>query len=82
MLRNCLNCGKLHTQPTELCEECREREKKLYKKVNNYLWDNPNSSVDQIHEDTGVPREKIVQFVREGRFAVTNGTIDVESEKN
>ena len=81
MLRNCNNCGKVHTLPTKMCEECREREKKLYRKVKDYLWDNPNSTVDEIHEGTGVSREKIIQFVREGRFVVAEGNIDIDSER-
>ena len=81
MLRNCINCGEVHTQPTKMCEKCRERENELYQKVKNYLWDNPNSTVERIHEDTGVKREKIVQFVREGRFVVADGSIEVDSEE-
>ncbi|MFW6026539.1 MAG: hypothetical protein ACOCRX_09370 [Candidatus Woesearchaeota archaeon] len=76
MLKNCMNCGKLHTYPTRLCKDCLEEKIKKYKKVKNYLWDHPNSTIDTVSEKTGIKKEKIIQFVREDRFIVTDGILE------
>ncbi|MFW6006791.1 MAG: hypothetical protein ACOC4G_04395 [Bacillota bacterium] len=81
MLRNCADCGKLHTYPTRLCKDCLERKIERYKKVKNYLWDHPNSNIEQVSEETGVKREKIIQFVREDRFIVTDGFLKNSRKK-
>ena len=81
MLRNCLNCGQVHTLPAQMCEKCREKEEKIYKKVRGFLWENPNSTVDIIHEKTGVPKKKIIQYVREGSLVVTSGSVDADEEQ-
>ena len=81
MLRNCINCGKVHTLPAKMCKECREKEQKLYQKVREFLWKNPNSTVDEIHEKTGVSKKKIIKYVKEGRFEVTAGSVNTEVEQ-
>ena len=75
MLRNCINCGKVHTYPAKLCKECMEEKRNQCRKVKDFLWDNPNSTIDEVHEATGIKRERILQFVREDRFIVTGGII-------
>jgi hypothetical protein len=64
-----------------MCKECRKKEKEVYQKVKNFLWENPNSTIGNIHENTGVPKNKIIQFVREDRFTVTAGSVDADIEK-
>ena len=81
MIRNCENCGKVHNFPAKLCQECLQEKMKLYKKVKNYLWEHPNSTVDEVHAGTGVKKEKILQFVREDRFIVTDGILQDQKLK-
>ncbi len=42
----------------------------MYEAVYRFVRDNPSSSIDQVHEATEVPKERILQFLREGRIDV------------
>lgn len=69
-LRNCPKCGKLfaYNGSNKLCPVCRDTEEEKYQKVKDYLWDHPHATIEQVHEETGVERELIIKFVRDGRL--------------
>ena len=69
-LKNCKECGKLFSPSAgeDHCHVCRDDEEIDYQKVKDYLWDNPGASIDEVHEETGVEKETIIQFVKEGRL--------------
>lgn len=69
-LRNCPKCGKLfaYNGTNKLCPVCRDTEEEKYQKVKDYLWDHPHATIEQVHKDTGVERELIIKFVRDGRL--------------
>lgn len=77
LLRNCVNCGKLHNDLSKYCKECLEKEKISFDKIRDYLHNNPNSTLEQVHKNTNIPRKKISEYIREDRLIVTNkGIID------
>ena len=80
MLRNCARCGKVHNYPSKYCKECLETEKELFDKVRDYLYDNPNATVEQVHIDTGVERKKIRQYIREDRLIITDRIIEGDND--
>lgn len=43
----------------------------MYEAVYRFVRDNPNCTVDQVHEATEVPKERILQFLREGRLDIS-----------
>ena len=82
-LRNCEKCGQLFTYDGihKLCPNCREEEEDKFKKVKDYLWENPNSTINKVSEETGVDREIIVKFVKEDRLASEGLEIETEELK-
>jgi uncharacterized OB-fold protein len=68
-LINCKQCGNLVLRTkSDYCPECQlERDKCLFK-VRNYIKVNPQSTVWEIHEKTGIPLAQILQFNKEEYF--------------
>ncbi len=81
-LRNCPQCGKLfaYTGSNKLCPVCRQTEEADFKKVRDYLWDHPGSTIEIVHEETGVDRELIIKFIKEDRLVAEGITINFELE--
>ncbi|MBF8437850.1 flagellar protein [Halanaerobiaceae bacterium Z-7014] len=69
-LRNCKECGKLFSPVAseDRCHVCRDDEEVQYQKVKDYLWDNPGATIDEVHEETGVDKDTIIQFVKDDRL--------------
>ena len=72
MLKNCLRCGKLHNNLSKYCDKCEKIEAENYRKVRDYLWENPNATVEQVHLDTNVKRKKIRRYIREDKLVISN----------
>ncbi len=83
-IKNCKNCGNIYAPEgnEKFCPDCSKEREEKFEKVKNYLWDNPNATVDQVNEETGVDKEIIIEFVKEGRLdadnVVVNGMLDCE----
>ncbi|MFN2341154.1 MAG: flagellar protein [Halanaerobium sp.] len=76
-LINCKECGKLFSSAGQkVCPDCRQSEEEKFELVKNYLWDNPNSTVKKVAEDTGVEEDLIIKFMREDRLAAEGLLID------
>lgn len=72
-LRNCSKCGRLFGYVgSPICSYCREEEEDEFKKVKEYLYDYPGSTVFEVSEATGVETEKIMRFLREERLQVSS----------
>ncbi len=67
---NCKNCGKtfLKVGARSTCSECTEQEENDFLKVKDYLYEFPNSAVDEVAEQTDISRERILEWVKEGRI--------------
>lgn len=72
MLKNCKRCGKLHNNFSKYCDKCEKIEVKNYRKVRDYLWENPNATVEEVHVETGVNRKVIRRYVREDKLIISN----------
>ena len=81
-LKNCVKCGKLFAPQTgeKVCPVCRQEEESEFQKVKEYLWDNPKASIEKVHEDTGVPRDTIMKFVKDERLIAEGIEVDWEHE--
>jgi len=73
-LKKCSNCGTLfndqasNNQHEDLCPLCFREERKEFVKVRDYLWSNPGADLEELHAKTGVPKQLIQKFIRQGRF--------------
>lgn len=81
-LRNCPECGKLfaYDGQSKLCPVCRDKEENKFKIVKDYLWDHPNATIEQVHEDTEVERELIIKFVKDRRLISEGLELDLVLE--
>ena len=76
-LKNCLQCGKVFSSDvSELCPECKKKEEDDYDLVYKYLEENPRSTADKVSEETGVDKDLILKFLRQGRLK----TVEISPE--
>ncbi|GAB6138560.1 hypothetical protein [Halanaerobaculum tunisiense] len=71
-LQKCSQCGQIFTnqinKDKKLCPTCYQQQRDEFRKVRDYLWDNPGVSVVEISRNTDVTEKTIREFIREGRF--------------
>ena len=82
MLKNCLRCGKVHNNLSKYCDKCEKIEAKLYRKVRDYLWNNPNATVEEVHLETDVTRKKIRRYIREDKLVISKMITKYEDDQN
>ncbi len=83
-LRNCRRCGRMYNYigGPPICLDCKNADEEVFKKVKDYLYDNPGATLSQVAMDCDVSVEKIKMFLREGRLEITEGTnIILECER-
>ncbi|CAH2211876.1 flagellar protein [Tepidibacter aestuarii] len=71
-LVNCKECGRMFgSQNGELyCSKCRVNDDAEFKKVREYLYDNPGASVQEVAEGTGVSETLIIKFLKQERIEI------------
>lgn len=76
-LINCKECGNVFASSgAKVCPDCRQSEEEKFELVKEYLWENPNSTVKKVAEETGVKEDIIIKFMRENRLASEGLVID------
>lgn len=71
-LGNCPRCGKLYVRDRQpMCRSCMEEREREYERCRDYLYEHPNSTMQELSKETGVKAEQIVQFILEGRLIIT-----------
>ncbi len=83
VLINCKKCGRMFSSEAgvEFCSRCRTSEEDEFKIVREYIYNNPNSTINDVHEATEVAREKIMRFLKQGRLMLKETGIGLECEK-
>ena len=69
--KKCRICGHLFQYPgfgPQMCPACREEDEELFRRVKNYLRDNPGRTLMQTSEDCGVEVERIRAWLRDERL--------------
>ncbi|MEJ8552649.1 flagellar protein [Tepidibacter sp. Z1-5] len=71
-LINCKECGRMFgSQNGELyCSKCRVDDNADFKKVREYLYDNPGATVQEVAEETGVSETLIIKFLKQERIEI------------
>lgn len=72
MVKNCYLCGALTKNESGLCDDCQEENQYKLRKIKDFLWDHPNSTVHKIHKETGVDEKLIRKYIREDKFIISN----------
>jgi uncharacterized OB-fold protein len=74
-ISTCPECGRIFVDAgTGMCIECAREEERQYETVRKYLSENPSVSIDFLCSETGVKKEKILKFLRQGRLLQVNIT--------
>lgn len=69
---NCPRCGRIFFKNVKnLCPDCIREDEQMYEKVYRYLRENPKSTVMKVAAETGVPEDRVLAFLREGRIQAT-----------
>ena len=65
----CKICNKpFQSLGSRTCTDCLEKIDKDFITVRDYIYDNPNSKMDKIIDETSVEKSVIMQLLREGRL--------------
>lgn len=83
-VRICPSCKKMfqYVGGPVLCAKCREAEEEMFKKVKDYLRENPGAEFGEINKETGVTLKLIEKFLKEGRLEVIEGSpLQIKCEK-
>jgi rRNA maturation endonuclease Nob1 len=71
-VRNCRRCGKIfnYISGAMLCQRCRQLEEEDFKRIKEYLYQNPGSSLSQVSTELDISVERIKRFLKEGRLEI------------
>lgn len=74
-LKKCKTCGTLFDSiGTPFCPACAKEMDYRYKVVRDYLYDNPDQSVEEVAENTETPEWMIMYFLRDARLTMKNAS--------
>lgn len=82
-VRNCKKCGRLYNYiaGVNLCPSCREELEDKFQEVKQYIYDNPDASIQQISEECDVEIGQIKRWIREERLTFSeHSVIGIECE--
>ncbi len=79
-IRNCKRCGKIYQYNGvhKICDNCRAQLEKDFEEVKEFLKENPNSSISEVSEETGVEKKTIIEFIKNNRLIAEDLEIDVK----
>jgi len=70
-LRNCTKCGRVFAyNGSEICSRCAGNDAEDFKKVKDYLYENPGATIVEVSEETGVDEKKILRYLRESKIEI------------
>ncbi len=72
-IRNCKECGKLFQYDgiSKLCYNCRRKDDEDFKRVKEFLYENPKETITVVSEETEVSQDKILRYLREGKLEIS-----------
>ncbi|HET7626971.1 MAG TPA: TIGR03826 family flagellar region protein [Bacillales bacterium] len=72
-LMNCPDCGRLFVaNMRDICTECYQKQEELFEIVYRFIRqkENRQATMEEVSSATGVDKENIFRFVKEGRLRV------------
>lgn len=65
-LHNCNHCGQLYLRSkSPYCQGCQMLHDEYYLQIRNYLKSNPKSTIRELHDHTGIPMAKLLEFQKD-----------------
>ena len=73
-IRNCKRCGKIFLYAgVPICPECLAKEDQQFVKVKHYIDEHSGAGVQETSDETGVPLDVVVEFLRQGLLVTGSG---------
>jgi len=70
-IRNCKNCGRIFNYLGKpICPDCVKADEDDFKRVKEYLYKYPGTSMTKVVEELGVTMQQIKRYLREGRLEI------------
>lgn len=77
-LRNCPECGKLFVyNHRNLCPACLKKDEEGFDRVRDFLYDNPQATLEEISEATEVSTKSILEYLKEGRLMLSSKNVNI-----
>ncbi len=81
-LRNCPECGKLFARISrDLCPDCIAQEDEMLVQIQQFLDEHNNATISEVSEGTGIPGDKIVTLLQEGRLVARDNSNLLKCER-
>jgi len=78
-IRNCKHCNRLFQyQSSKYCPNCVIELDKVFMVIREYIYENPDSTIVEVSENTGVDNEIIMDFLREGKLELKEASLMLE----
>lgn len=81
---NCRRCGKIftYTGGMQVCTPCRQQDEEEFKRIKEYLYENPGATLSEISNVLNIRVEKIKRYLKEGRLEIlgSDGNMFLECE--
>ncbi|KNY28631.1 MerR family transcriptional regulator [Pseudobacteroides cellulosolvens] len=70
-IRNCKRCGQIFNYVgKQICPDCLKVDEDDFKRVKEYLYKYPGTSMSKVSEDLEISMQKITRYLREGRLEI------------
>jgi flagellar operon protein (TIGR03826 family) len=83
-VRNCRRCGRIfnYIGGAPICSNCKEQDEVEFRKIKEYLYENPRAALSEVSTVLDVSVEKIKRFLKEGRLEIVgdDGNFVLECE--
>lgn len=78
-IRKCKNCGRFFQyHSSKYCPACVIELDQVFIKLREYIYENPDSTVIEVSENTGVDTEIIMEFLRDGKLELKEPSVLLE----
>lgn len=82
-VRNCKQCGKIYNYyyGHGFCPSCEAKMEDMFKKVKEYIYDNPRATIPQVADEFDISPNMIRNWVRDERLSFTEeSAVGIECE--
>lgn len=82
-IKNCSKCGRMFAAEgsQKFCSRCRNDDDENFKKVREYVYDNPDANIPEVSEATEVDEEAILRFLRMGKLILKGDGMGLDCER-
>lgn len=83
-VKNCRKCGHIFSYlgGPQICPVCKAKDEEDFKRVKQYLYENPGATISQVSAELDISVEKIKRYLKDGRLEIVgdDGNLILECE--